>query len=85
MKDMLTYKEFKEINPTKDHRDVEPGDIVYLSCGTHFKGEDNSYHRTVCDFRCGKDEFAGERHDGCRVGWCDMDWYKIVGSQITIS
>lgn len=84
MKDVLNYSEFKELKGIKHNADLETHDIIYLSCGTNFKGEDNKYHRVVCDYRCGKDEFAGERHDGRRVAWCDMDWFKIVGKQMSI-
>ncbi len=84
MKDTLNYTEFKGLTSIKHNADLDCGDIIYLSCGTNFHGEDNQYHRTTCDSRCGKDEFAGERFDGRRVAWCDMDWFKIVGKEISI-
>lgn len=84
MKNILNFNEFRQLKEVKHRADLDVGDIIYLSCGTNFKQEDNQYHKVVCDFRCGKDDFAGERHDGRRASWFDMDHYTIVGKQISI-
>ena len=82
MNEVLTHQEFMALQPIKHKSDLDTGDVIYLSCGTHFKAEDNLYHLVFCDFRCGKDDFAGERYDGRRVSWCDMDRFSIVGKVI---
>ncbi len=85
MKVVLNFEEFKVLREVKHRADLSTGDIIYLSCGTNFNQKDNLYHLTVCDSTCGRDEFAGVRHDGQRVSWGDMDHFIIVNRQILIN
>jgi len=76
-KPIINFEEFQKIKSIKHRADLNVDDIVYL--GTNeFRAEDCTYHIVTVDWRCGKDEFAGERHDGKRVSWCDNDRFKII-------